>query len=478
MWTSSASVGLAPDRPDERPRRARERRGATRGPAHRPATRAQDKGRRWPPIQIVAFLVAMAIPWQIYVGPLHLTMTRIVLLIAVLPALFTWLRGGAGRIRMPDVTVLLFIAWCSLATAVVHGVSYAFQSAGMLFIETAGAYFLARTYIRNQSDFYATCRMLFWTIACLLPFAIAEAVSGTPVLLNLFSRVMPSIDVMGSEPRWGLRRAQVVFEHPILFGVFCGSAFALTFLVLGYGRTVMQRWGRTAVVVAAAFCSLSSGPMTALAMQMALVGWNWLLRGFAARWKLLWGLLGSMYLSLSMVSHQSPAEHLINLVAFDKGSAYQRLLIWRYGVASIAAHPVFGVGFGDWARMNGQTSSVDMFWIISSLRHGILAGVMLGLTYFGACFMVGLKRGLSARQAQYRTAYLIAMTGFFIAGWTVDFWAEVYTAFLFLLGAGMWLLDAEPDAGDGEVAKMARRRRRRPTRTTASDRRQVELEEA
>ncbi|MDB5527028.1 MAG: hypothetical protein JWR51_131 [Devosia sp.] len=396
--------------------------------------------RRWPPLPVLAFLIAMVIPWQFYIGSVHLTSTRAVLLVTLVPAMLKCVSGQAGGIRLPDVAVLLFVVWCGIATVQVHGIGYAIESAGMLFIETGGAYFLARAYIRTEQDFYAMCRALFWVVACLLPFAFLEAVSKSPVLLNLFSSIMPSYDVLGSEPRWGLRRAQAVFQHPILFGVFCGIAFAPTFLVLGYGRPLIERWSKTAIVMGAAFFSLSSGPMTALALQVALLGWNWVLRSFPGRWKLLWAILGSMYLFLILFSRQSPAQHLINLVAFDKGSAWQRLLIWNYGTESIAAHPWFGVGFGDWARMAGQTSSVDMFWIISSLRHGILAGVFLALTYLGAGFMIGFRRGLTASQIRCRTAYLVALSGFFVAGWTVDFWGEVYTAFFFMIGSGLWLL--------------------------------------
>ncbi|MET3898998.1 O-antigen ligase [Devosia sp. UYZn731] len=389
---------------------------------------------------VLAFLVAMVIPWQFYIGPIHLSSTRAVLLVVLAPAIVKWASGKAGRIRLPDIAVLLFIGWCSIATLQIHGFEYAIQSAGMLTIETAGAYFLARSYIRTEQDFYATCRALFWVVACLLPFAVLEAVSKSPVLLNLFSSVMHSYDVLGSDPRWGLRRAQVVFQHPILYGVFCGIAFAPTFLVLGHGRPLPERWSKASVVMAAAFFSLSSGPMTALAMQVALLGWNWALRNFAGRWKLLWIILGSMYLFLALFSRQSPAQHLINIVAFDKASAWQRLLIWNYGTESIAAHPWFGVGFGDWVRMAGQTASIDMFWIISSLRHGILAGVFLGAAYLGATILIGFKRGLSESQIQCRTAYLVCMVGFFVAGWTVDFWGEVYTAFFFMIGSGLWLL--------------------------------------
>jgi hypothetical protein len=349
------------------------------------------------------------------------------------------------------------------------GVNYALQSVGMLFIETAGAYFLARTCIRSQEDFTALCRLLFWIVALLLPLAAYESVTHQAIILKLFGSLYPSHEPVDAQIRWGLRRAQGPFEHPILFGVFCGAVLAPTFLVLGYRRSFLARWGRAGIVGAATFCSLSAGPLSALAVQIGLLGWNWLFRRFAGRWKLFWILFGWMYLTVSMLSHQSPAEHMINLVAFDKGSAYQRILIWRYGSASIAAHPLFGVGYGDWSRMQGQTSSVDMFWIISSLRHGIMAGVLLGVAYLGSCLMVGLKRGLSDEQVQSRIAYLIAMAGFFVAGWTVDYWAEIYTTFFFLLGSGLWLLDAR-EQNDAAPPEGEGARRRRPARAAARQR--------
>lgn len=213
--------------------------------------------RRWPPLPVLAFLITMLIPWQFYIGSVHLTATRVVLLIALVPVLWKWISGRAGGIYFPDVAVLLFIGWCGVATLQVHGINYAIQSVGMLLIETGGAYFLARAYVRTQQDFNNICHALFWVVACLLPFAVLESLSRTPVLMELFNKVMPTYEIAGSDPRWGMRRAQAVFQHPILFGVFCGMAFAPTFLVLGYGKSFMERWAMAAMVVSAAFFSLS-----------------------------------------------------------------------------------------------------------------------------------------------------------------------------------------------------------------------------
>ncbi len=47
----------------------------------------------------------------------------------------------------------------------------------------------------------------------------------------------------------------------------------------------------------------------------------------------------------------------------------------------------------------------------------------------------------------YRTAFLIAVTSFFLVGWTVHFWdaANVVFLFLFLLGGGVLMLDVNPN---------------------------------
>ncbi|RYZ64789.1 MAG: hypothetical protein EOP09_15380, partial [Proteobacteria bacterium] len=49
--------------------------------------------------------------------------------------------------------------------------------------------------------------------------------------------------------------------------------------------------------------------------------------------------------------------------------------------------------------------------------------------------------GVTARNGVtiYRVAYLIVITSFFLAGWTVHFWGAAYLLFLFLLGCGGWL---------------------------------------
>ena len=55
---------------------------------------------------IYLFLIALVLPLNFAVGPMRLTLYRMILLVVFLPALFKWLSGRSGRIRIADIRVL------------------------------------------------------------------------------------------------------------------------------------------------------------------------------------------------------------------------------------------------------------------------------------------------------------------------------------------------------------------------------------
>src|SRR5262245_47437049 len=66
--------------------------------------RAERKKICWP---VFLFLTALAVPWVIFLGPLRLSLYRMVLLMTILPCLGMWMIGKAGRIRIADIALLL-----------------------------------------------------------------------------------------------------------------------------------------------------------------------------------------------------------------------------------------------------------------------------------------------------------------------------------------------------------------------------------
>jgi hypothetical protein len=396
---------------------------------------------------VLAFLIGLFIPWVLYIGPLRLSVYRLVLLVALVPCLIMWASGRAGKIRWTDIFVILYLSWCNLSLIVLHGFNVALQPIGIGTIETLGAYFLARCFIRTASDFYNMVRILFIAILCLLPLALFETVTGENISARIFGTVFTVFPDVNYDPRWGLRRVQSVFEHPILFGVCTGSVFAMTFLVLGYGQSFMRRTMKAGLVGAVAFLSLSAGPITAMVAQVALVGWDWILKKNPLRWKVLLAGIAFSWLVISVLSNRSVPAFYISLFSFDQQSAYFRILIWVFGMDSIRHFPLFGVGLGEWLRPSWMPPSIDMFWLIHAIRNGIPAGVFMALIFFTAYLPVAFKKGLPPREDTYRFAYLVAMMGYFVVGWTVHFWNASYVLFLFILGSGIWLLDYKPGQG-------------------------------
>jgi hypothetical protein len=420
----------------------------------------QSRGVSWP---VFLFLVGLVIPWLIQVGPARLSVYRIVLLATLVPSLFMWLSGRAGNVRAVDIAIITYALWCALGLFTLHGWSAGIEPSGTIFIETVGVYFLARCHIRDADDFYNVALLLFKIVVALVPFAIIEAVTGRNVVIEAFSVILPT-HVDGSlgyaDYRLGLKRVQVCFDHPILFGVFSGSIFAFAYLVLGYGKTHFQRCKKSAWVALAVFLSLSAGPLSAVVAQIILLIWNSLLKEFKERWKMLWLVLIAMYVLVAIGSNQSVPEFYITHFSFDQASAYYRVLIWKFGSATALNHPFFGVGLNEWERPEWMPPSIDMFWLFHAIRYGIPAGLLMLFAFLSVFWAVGIKKGLSERISEYRTAYMFVMVGFFIVGWTVHFWNATYVLFIFLIGCGVWILDADSD----DRPTSCRKNRNKPSR--------------
>lgn len=413
--------------------------------------RAKRKGVHWP---VALFLIAVVVPWVFYFGPLRMSAYRIVLLLMLLPCFAMWLSGKAGRMRIADFALLLYAAWAAVSLMVLHGFDVAFQSAGIVFIETLGPYMLARCYIRDADDLYNVVRLLFWIVVALLPLALIEFVSGQNVSRALFALILPTFtDAMPS--RMGLTRVQSMFDHPILFGVFTGSILALVYFVLGFRKDLASRLFITGIVGATSMLSVSSGPLTAVVAQLFLLCWNGLLGTFRYRWKLLIALVASFVLTIQFAANRSVLDIFVSYFLFDPGSYWFRKLIWIYGVESVQNNPLFGTGLNEWDRPFWMGSSIDNFWLFHAVRYGLPTAFLMPLAFFSIFLAVSRKKGLDVRLAEYRTGFLITMTAFFVVAWTVHFWDAAYVLFLFLMGSGVWLLDVKPNQRPASGAQRA-----------------------
>ena len=394
------------------------------------------------------FIISLASPLYMYVGPARLVPYRILLLAALVPLTLIWFTRKAGPIRAPDILMLLAALWGALALLATSG-SAGIEPATVFFVETFGAYLLARVTIRTYADFYRMVQTLFWLLVIILPFAVIETFADRALLHELLAAVGPTTDRMGNELRYGLHRASVVFEHPILFGTFCASAFALVYFVAADHAGPMRRAVRAGIVTMAALCSISSGAMAAIALQVALITWHYITRGVKHRWRLLGGLGAICYVVVDLLSNRSPLEVFISYLTISSQTGYFRIMIWDYGSAEVLRHPLFGIGMAEWTRPNWMPASVDNFWLLTAMRYGLPVFVFFAGSIVMMMVGIGKMTFAGPELSGARRGLFISLCGMIIAGCTVHYWNAAYVWLIFLVGSGMWMMDAGKQPAQG-----------------------------
>jgi O-Antigen ligase len=401
---------------------------------------AAGKSNFWPTL----FIVSLALPMSYYIGPLRLSVYRIILAAVLVPCLIKWLSGSAGKIRSYDVYLMLYVAWAVLSLFVIMGFDNGFEPAGMLLIETLGAYMLARCYIRDLASFRHFVKTLFIVVVVLTPFAAAESVLNTPILFNFFAKFGSMATVTDMDFRLGFRRAQAAMEHPILFGVFCSCAFSLCFYSYKSSWSVLAGPTRAAIVAFGAFCSLSTGAYLSIVVQTLLIAWDKSMKFLGRRWLVLLGLFVCAYILVDALSNRSPFEVFTSYLTFNESTSYNRILIWRYGMEQVMLTPIFGIGeSGDWIRPWWMHPSMDNYWLVIAVSYGLPAFVLFTMSFISLGIRTG-KQALSSIEVQNaRTALWITLVALSFSICSVHLWNATYVLFMFLIGSSAWIVDVD-----------------------------------
>src|SRR5690606_25793169 len=117
----------------------------------------------------------------------------------------------------------------------------------------------------------------------------------------------------------------------------------------------------------------------------------------------LWGLALFLYVGVELGSNQSAAQFYISRFSFDQQSAGFRLTIWHYGTLSVALHPWFGTGLGEWVRPAWMPPSIDMYWLIHAVRHGVPAAIFMLVAFGAATLSVARSQARDQPEALVRT---------------------------------------------------------------------------
>jgi hypothetical protein len=412
-------------------------------------------------LPVLLYFLAVLLPLKFPVGPIDMTGVRLVLILLVVPLTIQLAMGRYGRILATDILFFLHCAWIVVALAV-NNPQQVVANAGSTGIEFLGGYLVGRAFIRTPGDFLGLIKLLALIGLCSLPFAIYETLSGTPIILRLLDAVPGTTTLRDLQigMRLGLHRVQMVFVHPIHYGLFCTVALSLCYVGLKGIYSDTQRVIVTFTLGACGFLALSSGAFLAIVLQIMLIGWAFVFRSTPWRWWLLVGLFVLIYIGIALLSTRPPIRVFMTYATFSSHTAFWRGQIFEWGMVNVWANPIFGLGLNDWVRPRWMYSgSMDNFWLVMAVRYGIVGFGLLAAGYLIALWKMGRRDFENNRLLwQFRRAWMFSFVGLTFTLCTVHVWDTIYSVVFFMFGAGMWMLTTDADAGSPAPAAGAGRR--------------------
>jgi hypothetical protein len=383
---------------------------------------------------VIAFFVFSVIsPAYFNLGGLSLSFSRLLLLVLIVPLFFQLMMGKAGKVMAADYLFMGYAVWVMVSLVHHHGAER-FAYAGITIIEHLGAYLLGRVLIRNIADYRFLVRSFFYSLVILFPFALIELFTNRNLWSNAFSAVFSvPYKPASAYGRMGLNRVMSGFEHPILFGLYCSLGIGNFFYV--YRTQLARALPMMGFATGMTFMSLSSAPLLGATAQFGLILWDQITKG---KWKLFVVLSAIAYVVIDLLSNRTPVTLLIGTLTYNPWSAYMRIHIWDFGFAAVLGSPIFGIGFNDWPRPFWLTSSVDNFWLVVMMRHGLV-----GFAFLAGAIVLNFRaiiraKGLSQEAAHYRTGYCLALAALIFALSTVHVWGATSSFVMFYFGAGVW----------------------------------------
>jgi hypothetical protein len=364
--------------------------------------------------------------------------------------------GAYGRVIITDWLFVAHTLWMAVALGV-NSPEAVVTQVGSVGMEFLGGYAIGRAYIRTPEVFLALCRTLALIVLCLTPFALYEAQTGRPLILESIARLpgLRGFEIVTTDKRLGLERVQGTFAHPIHFGLFCSVVFSLSAVALKGVVSNTKRWLTAVLVAGVGFLGLSSGAWLAIILQIGLLVWATVFQKVSWRWWLLIGLFALAYVLIDILSSRTPIRVFMSYATFSAHTAYWRGLIFEWGLANvigsaakgIPASPLFGIGLRDWIRPTYMNSgSMDNFWLVMAVRYG-LPGFFFIAIGFTTLLIRTATRNFSGDVilGQIRLAWVFTFVGLTFTLSTVHVWGNLYSFVFFMFGAGAWLLTVVPN---------------------------------
>ena len=392
----------------------------------------------------ILFVISIFIPVEFHylVGSLRIEAYRVVLGLALLYSLFN-IKNLLEDADLIDILLFIFITLASISLIYNHGIQKGIESSGILAIEILGAFYLARGLVITPKSYYKI-NLLFATILALLVVVSVYEAFAHHRILHEWAKNITGHDSLNWKLythyyiRFDIMRTTNLFAHPILYGTIGAIFFPFIILLLLY-RFTFSNLLKTLALLVGMISTLSSAPLLSVVFQgmTAVLAQYWM--GAKRLWMAIafFGISG--FLIIEAMSNRGFFAILISYLTFNPVTGYYRMLQWKYSMDDIANHPVFGIGLHDWTRPEWMNSSIDSFWLLMTMQHGVFAGFILLFCSLYAVFHIlnDLHKHHLATRWMVKS-WILAFMSLILIGFTVDYFGKIQPLFFFVLGSIGW----------------------------------------
>ena len=392
----------------------------------------------------VLFVISVFIPveFHILIGSLRIETYRVVLALALLYTIIN-VNEVLKKADLVDILLFIFILLASASLIYNHGPQKGIESSGILAIEILGAFYLARGLITTPKAYYHVNLLFVSILAVLLIFSAYEAFAQHRILHEWATRITghESLDYRLFTHyyiRFGIMRTTNLFAHPILYGTIGAMFFPFIVLLILY-RFKLSNLLKGLALLLGMISTLSSAPLLSVAFQ----GMTAILTKYWAGAKRLWAaatfFMLSLFLIIEALSNRGVFAILISHLTFNPVTGYYRMLQWEYSMDDIANSPVFGIGLHDWTRPEWMNSSIDSFWLLMTMQHGVFAGFILFSCSLYAVFHIlgNLHKHHPATRWMVKS-WILSFMSLILIGFTVDYFGKIQPLYFFILGSIGW----------------------------------------
>lgn len=386
------------------------------------------------------YIYSLFIPLEAFskFGSLRLEPYRVLLIIFFFKLLNKNINDKLYRI------LICFVLLSTFSLFINHGLSVAIPSGGIMYLEVCVSYMIGAAYVKNVTDHEKYFRMLTSIYTLLAIPALIEFFTGYKVIHDLFEKITGNIQL---DPnlyttdyiRLGFTRTTTVFSHPILYGI---SAVTIMPIIIAINENYKIRLTKLLInlfgIITALITSITSAAIISLILQQIFKKWYYVKDKIGSLKNIIITSVFLLMIVIQLGSNQGLIKFLAMSLTLDPGTAYYRMLQWKFTSDDIANNVYFGIGFHEFTHPDWFNNSVDSYWLLNMLQFGLFSQLALIFFYIQILRKTFIETNLPEK-FNLLIAYRTMLISIFFSGLTVDFFDRMQPMLYFILGTASWL---------------------------------------